>query len=130
MTLECEAAIVRAPRVRARITNRLRETPPGLNGNSERGRRWRDLLEAAIGEYGTEYPDKLREIATLQFSLEAAQAEVFAGDIAQSENVVRISNLISRREKELRARARQREAERAPTLNTYLDSLSPEGGRK
>jgi hypothetical protein len=111
-TLECETVTGRPQKVQARLTNRLRESPHGLNGNTERGRRWRDLLELAIAEFGEGYPDKLREIATLKFSLEAAQAEVFAGDIAQSENVVRLSNLISRREKEMRAKARQREAER------------------
>ena len=106
---------------RARLTNKLRMTPPGLDGNSKRGRRWRDFLEAAIGEYETDYPDKVREIAMLRLGLEDAQTEVFAGDISQSENVVRISNLISRREKELRAKARQRQSER-PRLADYRAS--------
>jgi hypothetical protein len=123
LTLECETATGRPKKLQTRLTNRLRESPHGLNGNTERGRRWRDLLELAIGEFGEGYPDKLREIATLKFSLEAAQAEVFAGDIAQSESVVRLSNLISRREKELRAKTRQRETA-APVggLAAYLAS--------
>jgi hypothetical protein len=128
-TLECETATGRPKKLRARLTNRLRESPHGLNGNTERGRRWRDLLELAIGEFGEGYPDKLREIATLKFSLEAAQAEVFAGDIEQSENVVRLSNLISRREKELRAKARAREAERpAIGLRAKLEAKLGKGG--
>jgi hypothetical protein len=112
----------RHPMARARITNKLRASPPGLNGSTRLGRRWHDLLNGLIAEYGSGYPDKVRELATLKFSLEAAQAEVFAGDIAQSENVVRLSNLISRREKELRAKARQREAEQPGVRG----SISPE----
>ena len=104
-TLECETVTGRPQKVQARLTNRLRESPHGLNGNTERGRRWRDLLELAIAEFGEGYPDKL-----------------------QSENVVRLSNLISRREKELRAKARQREAERPESLRGRL-SAKYTGGR-
>ena len=93
--------------VRARITNRFRESPAGLDGRSERGRRWRDVLEALIAEYGTSDPEKLRTLAALKLSLEATESAVVAGDILRSEDLVRLGNLISRRERELRAKLRQ-----------------------
>jgi uncharacterized protein (DUF1501 family) len=71
LALECETTTIRPANIRSRITNRLRESPAGLDGRSERGRRWRDLLEVLIAEYGTADPEKLRETAALKLSLEA-----------------------------------------------------------
>jgi hypothetical protein len=117
---EGTAAVERSPRLRAKVTNNFRKSPAGLDGRSERGRRWRDVLEALIAEYGTAEPEKLRALATLKLSLEATEGAVVAGDILRSEDLVRLANLISRREKELRARQRQRLAEPPAGLRDRL----------
>jgi hypothetical protein len=117
--LDCETTPVRPANIRARITNRLRESTAGLDGRSERGRRWRDVLEALIAEYGADEPDRLRALATLRLSLEATETAVINGDVLRSEDLVRLTNLISRREKELRAKQRYREA-KAPSLREHL----------
>jgi hypothetical protein len=122
LALECETTAVRPANVRARITNRLRESPAGVDGRSERGRRWRDLLEGLIAEYGTADPEKLREVAALRLSLEATQAAVVRGDIRRSEDLVRLANLISRRERELQVKQRQREAEPPVGLRSKLSA--------
>ncbi len=117
---EGTAAVERSPRLRAKVTNNFRLSPAGVDARSERGRRWRDLLEGLIAKYGTADPEKLREVATLRLSLEATQAAVIAGDILRSEDLVRLGNLISRREKELRAKQRQRQVERPEGLREKL----------
>jgi hypothetical protein len=121
--------IERHPMGRARITNRVLECPPGIDGRSERGRRWKDLLNALIVSYGQDEPDRLRELATLKLSYEATQAAVVTGDVLRSEDVVRLGNLVSRRERELALRARGRLAQAstsaAPTTSAPdLSSLS------
>jgi hypothetical protein len=99
------------PRGRSRITNKVRASPLGLDGRSERGRRWRDIIDGLIREYGPSEVDKLRELATLKLSLEATQAAVINGDILRSEDLIRLANAIGRCEKPLRARVRARAAQ-------------------
>ena len=117
----------RSPSVRAKVTNNLRQSPAGLDGRSHRGRRWRDLLEGLIAEYGTADPEKLRALCALKLALEATQDAVVSGDILRSEDIVRLANLISRREKELRAKQRQREVEQPPGLRDKLSSRYSKG---
>jgi hypothetical protein len=117
--LDSVATDVRHPRARSRITNNIRESLVGVDGRSERARRYRDILEALIVEYGSSDPDRIRALAALKLSLEATQAAVINGDILRSEDLVRLANLISRREKELRAKQRHREA-KAPSLHEHL----------
>jgi hypothetical protein len=107
---------------RSRITNKVLASPLGVDGRSERGRRWRDLINGLLAVYGPGEPDKLRELATMKLSLEATQAAVINGDVLRSEDLVRVANLISRREKELRAKQRQREVERPEGLRSKLSS--------
>ena len=111
MALESVSSVERHPQGRSRITNRICSSPLGLDGRSERGRRWRDLLDQALATYGSSEPDKLRELATLKLSLEATQAAVINGDILRSEDLIRLANAISRIEKVLGAKQRQRQAE-------------------
>src|SRR5271166_1347942 len=99
LMLDGVMSVERSPRVRSKVTNNLRKSLAGVDGRSERGRRWRDLLEGLIAEYGTADPEKLREVAALRLSLEATQAAVVNGDILRSEDLVRLANLISRRAK-------------------------------
>jgi hypothetical protein len=101
----------RSPSMRAKLTNNFRKSPAGVDGRSERGRRWRDVLEGLVATYGPGEPDKLRELAAMKLSLEATQAAVVRGDVLRAEDLVRLANVISRREKELGAKQRQRQAE-------------------
>jgi hypothetical protein len=102
---------VRHPRARSRITNNIRESLVGVDGRTERARRYRDIVEGLIVEYGPGEPDKLRALAAMKLSLEATQAAVINGDVLRSEDLVRLANVISRREQELRAKQRKREVE-------------------
>ena len=77
-------------------------------------------MDGLIAAYGPSEPDKLRELATMKLSLEATQAAVINGDVLRSEDLVRVANLISRREKELRAKQRQREVEQPAGLRSRL----------
>jgi hypothetical protein len=63
------------------------------------------------------------------FSLEATETAVINGDVLRSEDLVRLTNLISRREKELRAKQRQRlERDKGGQgLSEYLASLPKAG---
>jgi hypothetical protein len=124
--LDSALTVERFPRGRSRITNKVRASPLGLDGRSERGRRWRDLIDGLIAAYGADEPDRIRELATLKLSLEATQAAVINGDILRSEDLIRLANAITRCEKPLRARARVREAQ-APAhgLASYLEGLTP-----
>jgi hypothetical protein len=113
---------VRHPRARSRITNNVRESLVGVDGRSERARRYRDLLEGLIVEFGPGEPDKLRALAAMKLSLEATQAAVINGDVLRSEDLVRLANVIAKRERELRAKQRQREVEQPPGLREKLSS--------
>jgi hypothetical protein len=113
------AISVRSAKAHARVTNNLRELA-GVDGRSSDGKRFRDLLDMAVEEFGQHDPLKLRELAALRFSLEKVVEAVVAGDTLRAEDQVRLANLISRREKELRAKARQREAEPREGLRSRL----------
>lgn len=122
MALESVTAALGPPAGRSRFTNNIRRTPDGVHGKSARGRRYLDVLDGLILEFGLGDADRLRELATLRLSLEATQAAVVAGDILRSEDLVRLANLISRREKELRARRRQASAQPPAGLRDKLSS--------
>jgi general stress protein YciG len=78
---------------------------PGVNMRSAAGRRYRDITLALIAEYGDADTVRLRELAGLKFSLEQVQALVVRGDAPARVDLVRLSNLIARRETELRHRS-------------------------
>jgi hypothetical protein len=117
----------RSPSVRSKVTNNFRKSPPGIDGRSLVGRRWRDTLEALVSRYGVDDPEKLRALAGLRVALEQTRDAVLRGDVARSEDIVRLENLIGRREKELAAKARQRQAE-APSLREHLAKAAKAGG--
>jgi hypothetical protein len=109
--LDTSTAVSRPAKLRSKLTNDP-TLLPGIDRRSSGGRRFLDLAEAIA----TEYPDAstiaVKELASLQFSLEKVQAAVVAGDIERAEDQVRLANLITRKEKELRAKARKHETER------------------
>jgi len=74
----------------------------GVDGRSPRARRYRDVVDALIGEFGLHDPVAIRELAGLKITLEMTQGQVVAGDSRAREDLVRVSNLIARREKEMR----------------------------
>lgn len=93
-------------KARSVLTNDPRRLP-GVSMRSPRGRRFRDIVETLMAEFGANCdPVRLRELAGLKFSAEEVQAAVVHGNTRAVEDLVRLSNLICRRENELRARAR------------------------
>lgn len=99
---------------RSALTNDPRRLP-GISMKSQPGRRFRDIVEALIVEFGDVDTARLREVATLRLTLEMAQSAAISGDAAAADNIVRLSHLIERKEKVLRARRRPKH-ESAPTL--------------
>jgi hypothetical protein len=119
----------RDPRARSRVTNSLRESLVGVDGRTERARRYRDLLEGCLAEFGPGEPDKLRALAAMKLSLEATQAAVINGDVLRSEDLVRLANVISRREQELRARARRHQVAQTGAVDGLRGRLSSRYGK-
>ncbi len=78
---------------------------PGVDMRSPRGRRYRDIVAGLIATFGDSDPDALRDLATSRLALEDVQAEVIAGVASAREDMVRIGNLIARREAALREAA-------------------------
>ena len=116
--LDTAVISIRSAKAHARLTNNLRELH-GVDGRSAEGKRYRDLLDSLILEFGMHDPTRLRELAGLKYTQEMTQAAVVNGDTGAREDLVRLSNLISRREKELRSGKRQaRDA--PPSLHEHL----------
>jgi hypothetical protein len=79
----------------------------GVDMRSEQGRRFRDLAALVIAEHGPDLdPVKVRELAGLRLSVEIAQAALVNGDPKARNDLVRLSNLAKRAERELRASKR------------------------
>ncbi len=93
-------------------------TLPGLDLRSQEGRRYRAIVEELVAEYGQKELTRLRELAGLRISLEIVQVEAMRGSVRAREDSVRISNIICRRETELRARtsAKGANADTTPSL--------------
>jgi hypothetical protein len=79
--------------------------PPGLSLRTTEGQRFKTVITALIAEYGQHDLMRLRELASLRIVMELTQAEAVSGNASAREDLVRLSNLISRRESELRTRA-------------------------
>lgn len=122
--LDTVAFTVRRPKAYARITNDLRALD-GVDGRSVDGKRYRDLVDSLVIEFGAHDPVRLRELAGLIFSREKIQAAVINGDARAAEDLVRISNLVTRREKELRARQRRAAAGPPAALRDRLAGRYP-----
>lgn len=108
----------RSRKLRSGLTNNPHRLD-GVDMRSCRGRRYRDIVDALIAEFGSTNPVGLRELAGLKFTLEQTQAAVVAGDQRACEDLVRISNLVARREREMRA-ASGAQRDSAPSLSEYL----------
>jgi hypothetical protein len=75
----------------------------GVDMRTSAGRRYRDIVDQLAIEFGVSVnPVALRELAGLRYTLEQTQAAVVAGDARARSDLVRVSNLIARRELSLR----------------------------
>ena len=97
-------------------------TLPGVDGRSPDGRRFRELAEALVAEYGSVDVFAIRELSGLKLMLERQHEEILRGDRQSLEDLVRLSNVVERKEKALRLRARQKPAPRP--LASLRDHLS------
>jgi len=104
-----KTALAGRPRtVRSGLTNNPHKLD-GVDMRTRRGRRYRDIVDAVIAEFGAGNPVALRELAGLRFTLEQIQARVVTGDPRACEDLVRVSNLVARREAVMRGSGSQRE---------------------
>ncbi len=95
-----QGAVLRPEKNRAATTNEPRRLSPDVDMRSEDGRRFADLYEVVALEFVGVDPLKVRDIALLKF---AAERAVTAG---AWEDVVRLHNLIARKESSLKAAMR------------------------
>ncbi|MBG0797170.1 hypothetical protein IYX23_05645 [Methylocystis sp. L43] len=101
-------------KVRSALSNDVRRLP-GVSMKSAQGRRFKDIAEAILVEFGAGADvTRVRELASLKFSHEMIQAQVIAGDLAKTDDLVRLSNLIARMERDLRRRKASRAAMTPP----------------
>jgi hypothetical protein len=103
--------------VRSGLTNNPHKLD-GVDMRTRRGRRYRDIVDAVIAEFGSGNPVALRELAGLRFTLEQIQARVVTGDPRACEDLVRVSNLVARREGVMREAGAHRD--QTPSLAEYV----------
>jgi hypothetical protein len=116
----------RLNRRRAIMTNDPRRLS-GIDMRTSAGRRYRDIVDQLAAEFGAVDPVALRELAGLRYTLEQTQAAVVAGDASARSDLVRVSNLIARRERELRESSAVAAAKRLPaSLEAHLARRSAE----
>jgi hypothetical protein len=117
----------RLPRRRSIMTNDPRRLD-GIDMRTSAGRRYRDIVDALAVEFGAAVnPVALRELAGLRYTLEQTQAAVVAGDARARSDLVRVSNLIARRELSLRETSAATAAKKLPaSLEQHLARRSAE----
>jgi hypothetical protein len=103
----------------------------GVDMRRAAGRRYLNLVDQLVSQFGDANLEAVRELAGLRFSLEQCQARVVNGDARAREDLVRLFNLIGRREKVLRD-VRRTEAKRPAlvTLQQHFAKRSAERARK
>jgi hypothetical protein len=103
-----------AKKLRSVLTNDPRRLA-GISMHTPEGRRFKDIVDAILVEFGRDADvTRVRELASLKFSHEMIQGEVIAGDLAKTDDLVRLSNLIARMERDLRRRKAARAAMTPP----------------
>jgi hypothetical protein len=95
----------------------------GLDMRSQEAKVFLARLDEVTKEFPGGEPSRLREIAGLRVALEQTQLEVLRGNARAREDLVRISNLISRREGELCTR----QTVRAPAPLSLAERLKAKG---
>jgi hypothetical protein len=110
----------RPPTLRSGITNNPYRLD-GVDMRSSRGRRFRDIVDTLIAEFGVANADRLRDLAAHKLALEDLQSQVVAGgDHSAREDLVRQANLVARQETALRYAARHERRDSTPSLHEYL----------
>jgi hypothetical protein len=104
--LDSTATVTRPANNRAKITNNPRRLR-GVDARTRDGRRYADIVDSLVAEFGSHDPVRLRELAGLRFALERAQGSVVNGGECSLEDLVRLTNTIERKERALRASKRQ-----------------------
>jgi|GEM_PF-4325078 len=109
--MQAAAAIdTTAKKLRSVLTNDPRRLA-GVSMHTPEGRRFKDIVDAILVEFGGDADvTRVRELASLKFSHEMIQSEVIAGDLSKAVDLVRLSNLIARMERDLRRRKAARAA--------------------
>jgi hypothetical protein len=79
---------------------------PGLDLRTAQGQRFKQIAGAIVDEYPGAELSRVRELALLKLAIELRQAKLLTDDPAQADELVRLSNLAARRERDLRARRR------------------------
>jgi hypothetical protein len=110
------------PRARAGVTNDPRRLNADMDLRSLAGRRFSDIYDGLAAEFPGAVPEKLRELTVLKYELEKAQT---AGTLTL-EDLVRMSHLIERREKALRANRPKRDA--GPSLADIIAEHAAQSG--
>ncbi len=123
MPAEVAAVAHRPPTSRSAVSNRSRVLP-GVDGRSSQGRRYVDLVMAYSDELGGEAaltePQKamVRHAAALTIEAERIQSAIVRGEPVDTEQLVRISNVLSRALRGLGIKSRAHNP--VPDLASYL----------
>lgn len=110
-------------KARAVITNDPRRLA-GIPMHSAHGRRFRDIAEEVMKEFGPDAPTtKVRELSTLRMTLEGMQSAAIAGDPNAADTIVRLSHSIARLESSLRRR-RAAQVAMTPPANSLANIIA------
>jgi hypothetical protein len=99
----------------------------GADQRSAQARRFRDIIEGLISEFGDAEPNRLREIGMLKFAIEREQEAIVADVTRSAETLLRLSNSCERKEHRLHLRMRQAGA-RGPVSGLH-DKLGARYGK-
>jgi hypothetical protein len=89
----------------------------GVDMRSDQGRRFRDIAALVIAEHGPDLDaTRVRELAGIRLAIEVATAAAIGGDAKARQDIVRLSNLAARKERELRE-AKRVAADSKPAVN-------------
>jgi hypothetical protein len=111
---------------RSAVTNSVHRLP-GVNMRSAAGRRWRDLVDSVIAQFGDSNTEAIRELVGLKFTLEQTQAAAVAGDPKARTDIVRLSRLIEKKESVLRQSALAARVKAQSDVAWSIGNLSEEG---
>ena len=111
------AVVPRPSKLRARVTNTPRRLAADVDLRSPDGRLFADIFDGLAAEFGPGAdPARLREVTFLKFELERAHAS----GACSLEDIVRLHNVIERKERALRAAKRIAGSKPAPGLHARL----------
>jgi len=113
------AITARSQKAHAKVTNDVFALAQ-IDGRSAQGKRYRDIIDGVVSEFGSAELSLVREVAGLRYVIEREQAALITDEERSPENLVRLQNVCSRKERELRLRARRTSAAAAPAPGSGL----------